>query len=68
MVIKVAYMPGFAEGFPSVVPVNSHYNSLNDSGNIIMQRIALVKRKGLGLNLSSLMPKSVFLTTMRRDV
>lgn len=61
-------MPGFAKGFSSAVSFNSHYNSLDNSDNIIKHKITLDKRKGLELNLSSMRTISVFLTTVRRDV
>lgn len=57
-------MPGFAKCPPCVASFNSHYNSCNDSGNIIIPKISVGEREGL--NFGSMMPKSVFLITEKR--
>lgn len=59
-------MPGFAKCLPCVASFNSHYNSRKDSSNIIIPKISVGEREGLGLNFGSMMPKSVFLITEKR--
>lgn len=59
-------MPGFAKCLPCVASFNSHYNSHNDGGNIIIPKISVGEKEGLRLNFSSMMPKSVFLITEKR--